>query len=57
MEWRFGRWRDTRSADEVRATLEEKPQREWWVKVCTDAGEEGWILMDGVDVSGHDACA
>lgn len=57
MDWRFGRRPETRSADEVSATLEQKPELQWWVRVRTDEGGAGWILMDDTEVSGHDACA
>lgn len=55
-KWRFGRYPERRSADEVPATLLEKPETEWWVKISTSSGTEGWILMNDTKVYGHDEC-
>lgn len=56
MEWRFGRYPENRSADEVRATFLKHPETEWWVKIRTQDKKEGWILMKNIEVSGHDGC-
>ncbi len=56
MKWRFGRYPEDRPADEVPATLVKQPETEWWVKIETPEGKEGWILMKNAKVSGNDAC-
>lgn len=56
MQWRFGRYPEKRSADEVSATFLKKPETEWWVKISTSAGKTGWILMNDTKVSGNDGC-
>lgn len=43
--------------DELSASLEERPETEWWVQVRTGADETGWIPMDEDRVRGNDACA
>ena len=57
MAWRFGRRPETRAAGEVNATLIKKPKTEWWVRIMTDGGKKGWILMKNVRVSGNDGCS